>query len=418
MSTGKDELLGWIERDRDRLIDFFSRFIRARSPNPPGDTRAAAAQVRDFLESEGLPYETVAPHPEMPNLVATFAGARPGRHLVLNGHMDVFPVGEGEAWSHGPWSGAVAESSVWGRGAVDMKCGTTASIFAFAYLHRLRERLCGRLTLTVVSDEETFGPYGTRHLIERHPGVRGDCCLSGEPSGAGTIRFGERGLLWIRFTIRTPGAHGAYPHLSASATKLAAALMTDLESLTRLDAPAPDAVVATLDRAGPAIDRALGAGAAAILGRVTVNIGVLRGGLKVNMIPGECVIEADIRLPVGLAKEPVMAAVREILRRHPQAAVEEINYTAPNWCDPEHEMVAILRANAKALKGVDPQPIVALGATDMRLWRYRGIPAFVYGPPPAGMGSVDERVAIDDFLHVVRSHAASAYDYLSRPGPG
>ena len=413
MTEGKETLLAWIERDRERLIDFLSRFIQARSPNPPGDTLAAAAHVRAFLEAEQLPYEVVSVQPEMPNIIGAFSGREPGRHLVLNGHMDVFPVNEADGWSQDPWSGAVVDGKIWGRGAVDMKCGTTASLFTYAYLHRLREHLRGRLTLTVVSDEETFGPFGARHLIEHRPDVRGDCCLSGEPSDPSTVRFGERGLLWARFTVRTRGGHGAYPHMSESATKLAAALIADLESLTRMDTPAPGNVGAALHRSTEVIERALGAGAAAIIQTITVNIGVLSGGLKVNMIPSECVVEADIRLPVGVERERIMDALQSILARHPQTTMTEMNFTAPNWCDPEHEMVRLIRANAKALSGEEPQPMIGLGATDMRLWRYRGIPAYVYGPSPRGMGSVDEHVEIAEFLHVVRSHALSAYDYLT-----
>jgi succinyl-diaminopimelate desuccinylase len=56
---------------------------------------------------------------------------------------------------------------------------------------------------------------------------------------------------------------------------------------------------------------------------------------------------------------------------------------------------------------------VSLGGTDARLWRYRNIQACVYGPFPNGMGSVDEHVDIDDFLHIVRTHALSAYDFLA-----
>jgi len=95
-----------------------------------------------------------------------------------------------------------------------MKCGTTASIFTFLYLHELREELYGRLTLSAVSDEETFGPWGARYLSEHHPEVFGDCCLNGEPSSPWTLRFGEKGPLWLEFTVRTRGAHGAYTHLS------------------------------------------------------------------------------------------------------------------------------------------------------------------------------------------------------------
>ncbi len=413
MSDVKTEILDWIERDRDRLIDFLSRFIQARSPNPPGDTRKAGEHVRAFLEAEGLAHRMISPHPEMPNFIASFAGKMPGHHLVLNGHIDVFPVGENDAWAHGPWSGEVAEGCIWGRGAVDMKCGTTASIFTYAYLHRLRDRLRGRLTLTVVSDEETFGPWGARHLLEHHPEVHGDCCLNGEPSDPTTVRFGEKGPLWLTFTLRTPGAHAAYTHLSESATAIASSLIQELATLARLEASLPGNVSAVLDRSADAVDLALGRGASSVMRKVTFNVGVIRGGLKVNMIPAECSFEADFRLPIGMAKEEIMSRIREIVARYPQATMTEVNFSPPNWCDPEHEMVGILQANVKALKGFEPQPIVGLGGTDTRLWRYRDVPAYVYGPSPRVMGKVDERVEIDEFLHIVRTHALSAYDYLA-----
>jgi succinyl-diaminopimelate desuccinylase len=413
LNEGKTRILDWIERDRDRLTDFLRRFIQAPSPNPPGDTRAAADHVRGFLAAEGLAHRIVSPHVEMPNFIASFPGGSPGRHLVLNGHMDVFPVGKTDTWTHGPWSGDVADGCIWGRGAVDMKCGTTASIFSYAYLHRLRESLRGRLTLTVVSDEETFGPWGARYLMEHHPEVLGDCCLNGEPSDPSCVRFGEKGLLWLKFTVKTAGAHAAYTHLSESATQIASSLIQDLGSLPQLKASLPSNVSGLLDRAADTVDRALGAGASAVMRKVTFNVGVIHGGLKVNMIPAECSFEVDLRLPIGVAKDELMMRARAIVARYPQASLEEMNFSPPNWCDPEHEMVGILKENVKAAKGHMPQPIVGLGATDARLWRYHDVPAYVYGPSPRLMGKIDERVDIEEFLHVVRMHALSAYDYLS-----
>jgi succinyl-diaminopimelate desuccinylase len=77
-------------------------------------------------------------------------------------------------------------------------------------------------------------------------------------------------------------------------------------------------------------------------------------------------------------------------------------------------MVGIVQANAKALRGIEPQPICSLGGTDTRLWRYRNVPAYVYGPSPTGMGTGDEHVPIEDFLYIVRTHVLSAYDYLTQ----
>ena len=415
MDDTKRQLVEHIDTDRDRLITFLSQFVQAKSPNPPGDTREAAAHITAFLEAQGISYRVIDPHPEFPNIVATFEGGAPGEHLVLNGHIDCFPAGEHETWTHGgPWSGAVVDGKIWGRGVADMKCGTTAAIFTFAYLYRIREQLRGRVTLTAVSDEETFGPWGARYLMAHHPEVHGDCCLNGEPSSPLSIRFGEKGPLWLTFTVRTAGAHGAYIHVSASASKIGARLVMELEQLSDLDIALPDNVAAALARAGETIDRAQGAGASEILPRITVNIGTVQAGMKVNMIPSECVIEADIRLPVGVEKAQVLQAVDEIVRAYPEVTYEEVNYSPPSWCDPDHEMVSIIQANAKALRGIEPQPICSLGGTDTRLWRYRNVPAYVYGPFPTGMGAGDEHVPIEDFLHIVRTHLLSAYDYLTR----
>src|SRR5262249_36836052 len=159
------QILAWIEEDRQQVIDFLSAFIRIPTPNPPGDTRPACTFVTRFLDENGLASRVIAPEPTMPNVVAAFDGrSGPGRHLVLDGHMDVFPVGDGKGWTKDCWGGEVSDGRVWGRGACDMKCGTTASIFTYRYLARLKDQLAGKLTLTVVSDEETFGEWGARYL--------------------------------------------------------------------------------------------------------------------------------------------------------------------------------------------------------------------------------------------------------------
>jgi succinyl-diaminopimelate desuccinylase len=228
------------------------------------------------------------------------------------------------------------------------------------------------------------------------------------------VRFGEKGPLWLKFTIRTRGAHGAYTHISESATKIAAKFIGALERVTDVESKTPGNIEGVLAQSAEVIDKAQGAGAAEILQRVTLNTGVISGGIKVNMVPSQCTIEADIRLPVGITKDQVMAEIERVLADFPQVSMEEINFNPPSWCDPDGEMLHIVRDNVTALKGFTPEPIISLGGTDARLWRYRDIPAYVYGPFPHGMGSVDEHVEIEEFLHIVRTHVLSAYDYLNR----
>jgi succinyl-diaminopimelate desuccinylase len=411
-------LLHRIDADRERLIGFLQAFTRVDTSNPPGDTRAGAALIRDFLDRAALPYRVIAPQESMPNLIAATRFARHGRHLVLNGHIDVFPAGDRARWSHDPLSGAIVDGRLHGLGTVDMKCGTTASIFTYLYLSGLDEALRGRLTLTLVSDEETGGRWGAGYLVEHHADdVRGDCVLNGEPSSPHTIRFGEKAMFWLKLSIRTPGGHSAYPHVSKSANRIAAALIRDLETLEALAPDVPDKVARALTgpdvRAGA--ERGLGAGAAEILQAVTLNVGVMRGGVKVNMLPAACEIEADLRLPVGVDRAEVRRAIERIVARYPEVTWEEgasqrVNAT---WSDPEHPMVGHLQDAVQSLLGFRPPAIISLGGTDCRFWRAAGVPAYVYGPSPAGMGAPNESVAIDEFLHVVRTHALAAFDYLS-----
>lgn len=69
MNADKEQLLNWIEEDRDKLITFLSEFIQARSLNPPGDTREAGAHNPSFRDEQGLAYRVIDPHPEFPNII-------------------------------------------------------------------------------------------------------------------------------------------------------------------------------------------------------------------------------------------------------------------------------------------------------------------------------------------------------------
>lgn len=414
VSDCKRQALHWIDEGKATLVDFYSEFVRRASPNPPGDTRSATDHICRFLSERGLPFAVIAPKPEMPNVVGTFDFAKPGRHLALNGHIDVYPVTDPEGWQRAPFGGDVAEGRVHGRGAADMKCGTTASLAAFFFLHRLRDKLRGRLTLSAVSDEETGGRWGTGYLMEHHPEVIGDCCLNGEPGSPHVVRIGEKGPLWARFIVTGPSGHGGYPGRGVGAIMNAARLIVDLDGVTRMQPATPPALRAALEQARSAMERGLGAGVVETVQSVTLNIGKIQGGVKISLKPTECTFDVDIRLPIGIEKPALVARLEAILAQHPTARMEEIIFAAPNMSDPAGEMVGIIQGNVEQLKGFRPPPAVSIGGSDTRFWRYRGIPAYIYGPTPTGTGGSNEFVEIEEFLHVVRTHTLSAIDYLSR----
>lgn len=408
----REQLEARLDRDRDAIIRLVRDMTRIPSENPPGDTTELYAFVAAYLEERGLEYETIAPNPAWPNLLASFEGSRPGRHLILNGHLDIFPAGDRSAWSVDPYGGEIIDGKLYGRGVIDMKVGTAASILTYCYLAELRDRLPGRLTLTAVSDEESGGTWGTGYLIEHRPMLLGDCVLSGEPSTPWTVRFGEKAPLWITMTVRTPGGHGGYTHLSPNAIKVTAAIIRDLEALTELPVNMPADVRAAIEAGRELTERGLGAGATDVLQRVTLNIGTIGGGVKMNVLAADCRTEVDLRCPIGLTSSELLAAFDSVVSRYAGVSYVVEQQHEPTVCDPNHEMVGIIQRNAEAQRGIRPLPGISIGGTDCRFWRERGIPAYVYGPSPNNMGAPDEYVTLEDLLGTVRVHVLSAYDYL------
>jgi succinyl-diaminopimelate desuccinylase len=417
LDADRDRLLRWIDAETPALVDLLARFTRAASPNPPGDTREATGVLADWLDRAGLPHRLIAPLPEAPNLVASVDGARPGRHLVLNGHIDVFPCDDAHRWTRDPWGGVVADGRVHGRGVSDMKNGTAALLFTHVWLARLADGLPGRVTLTAVSDEETGGTWGAQYLVDHHPEVIGDCLLNAEPGAPTTIRFGEKGLLRFGITVRTPGCHGAYTHKSPSATRIAARLVRELEAVTALPVAMDPEVARALEEGAAEMDRIHMPGAARVMGRFSLNLGVVNGGGKVNMLPGECRLELDIRIPPGERSATARAAIERILAGFPEAELALTDLTEPTWSSPSHPMVGALASACEVACGFRPRAIASLAATDARKWREKGVPAFTYGTTATNVAMPDEYTDVAEWLGVVKTLTLAAHAWLHAEAP-
>ncbi|KAM0561363.1 hypothetical protein ACHAPJ_003243 [Fusarium lateritium] len=421
----KQSLIQAIAADADSHVQFLQKFVQAPSPNPPGDTSTAAAVIGDYLTKKNIPYELVdAQQNGLVNLVSDFQGGKgPGPRVVLNGHIDVFPVGDGSGWSRDPWSGDIVDGRLHGRGVVDMKSGTASLIIAYAALYECRHLLRGSVALCAVADEETGGKFGTKYLLEQDK-TRwgGDLMLCAEPGGLETIRFAEKGTLRLTGTVRTKGALGPYLHLSKGAIRTATGFINEvIEAVEALPVHLPEEMAEHIKKpeVRRAIDQAMGPGTVSIIDRPTVNVGVINGGLKVNMIPETCTFELDIRMPVNTVAQTVLDLIDAIIPRYQPATIEIKKQAAASnpfsYSTVNHPIIGLLKDNAQQLApNTDtPIPIPSMGGTDCKHYRYAGIPAYVYGCSPETMASVDESASIEEFHHVTKVHATTVWDFLS-----
>ncbi len=213
----KTDLLSTLNNTHPQ-IHLLQSLVQTPSPSPPGDTTAATRIITDYLRSQNIPYELISPDSSKPNIVSEFNvtaspshGNRASPRIILNGHIDTFPVDPNTpGWTRDPYSGDLENGRIHGRGVVDMKSGTASLVLAYAALYAHRHYLSGAVALCVVSDEETGGKYGTKHLLKTDKKRwGGDMMLSAEPSGM-SVRFSEKGTLRMRGVVACRGAHGAY----------------------------------------------------------------------------------------------------------------------------------------------------------------------------------------------------------------
>ncbi|KAJ9608573.1 hypothetical protein H2204_015678, partial [Knufia peltigerae] len=415
-------LLQALDADKDAQIRMLQEFVQAPSPNPPGSTAAAAAVLTSYLESQAIPYEVLSAQAGCPNIVSDFQGGKgEGPRVVLNGHIDVFPAGDASGWARDPWSGDIEDGRIYGRGVVDMKSGTVSLLIAYASLFRRREMLRGSVAFCAVSDEETGGKWGTKWLLDRDcRRWGGDLMLSAEPSGR-SIRFSEKGTLRLTCTVKTKGAHGAFTNLSKGAVRTSAFFIKEVvEAIESMSFDMPGELSRQLAKPDvqKVADTVMGAGTHTILGRPTVNIGTIKGGLKVNMIPETCISEFDVRMPAGLTRERVLEVIGNIIPNYEDAEIElsihEAHSNPASFSQLSHPMIDLLAKNAKLVdpEADQPVPILSIGATDCKHYRYRGIPAYVYGCSPKTMAQTNEFALISEFLHVTKVHAAATWDFL------
>jgi succinyl-diaminopimelate desuccinylase len=411
----RGDLLAAIDKRRDEALDLVSGLVKRPSENPPGDVRAATEYLAGWLRERSLSPRLIETNPAegLLNLVVEVEGAGPGRHVILNGHTDTFPVGDRALWSADPFSGSVSDGRIHGRGVADMKGGLAASIVAFTLLAARREAWRGRLTLAVVCDEETMGPWGANWLVDRDPKLTGDAVIIGEPSSPKTIRFGERGFVWLRVTTRGRSSHAAYPHHGWNAIAAMTRLLAELKDLELRPWPVPEDFLRTIDAARATTDELLGAGTTDVLSSVNVNLGTIRGGTKINLTADACEAEVDIRLPPGVGGAAMLQHVGRIVRAHRGAEYAVVRRSEPNYSPPEHPLFTLMTRNVAATTGTAPGLTIGAPATDSRVFRRAGMPVAVFGPRPYNLGAADESITVADYLDTIRVHGLTALDYLT-----
>ncbi len=409
----KDELLASIDKSSKELLELASNLIKIKSVNPPGDMTEIAAFIQDLLEENGLKVERIEPEPGRITLISSIGSG--DKELVLNGHMDVVPVGDPTRWSFDPFSGKIVDGYLLGRGASDMKGGLAGLIWAFIKASKYESLFNGKLTLVVVPDEETGGLYGTKYLVDN--GIHlGTSVIIGEPTGIDFIDVGQKGILWLKMVFHGKPTHGSLaPYVGDNAVFKACSLLAEIrDAVTKLESNPPEDIKPVIEESMKIAEKLIGIkGIGIILRKPSFNLGIIKGGVKTNIVPDTCEAHIDIRLPIGLPSSRVLETIKEKTRGE-NVDIEVLTRYEANYTSPNSEIVKIVEENISRIVGVKPKVFVQWASSDARFYRLKGIPTIHYGPAIVeGIHGYDEKVKAEDIVKASKVYAASIIDYLT-----
>ena len=404
-----------VSSHRSILIDLCSRLVQVPSESPQSDTREIVNEIKSILENIGG-VEVTCHTKEEPivNLVARLKGSSPGKRLIFNGHLDTYPVGDASLWSNDPFSGHTDNGRLYGRGSSDMKGGIASYLLTFMIMAELKDSWSGELVMTLAGDEETMGVKGTKYLLETVPHASGDAMISGDVGTAKVLRFGEKGLMWIELQATGTPSHGAHVHKGENAIdRLVEGIDRLNKELGLIKVNAPKEVTEAIEKSSAVSESYSGQGETEVLQKVTVNFGVIEGGISPNLIPAKASAQGDIRLPVGVKLEEVKQKIKEIVDSIDGLTYRIFRQYEANCSDINHEIFSLTAANVKHITGEEPVLTMRVGASDSRHYRIsKNIPSVNCGLNAYNLGGPDEYIEIDELVDLAEIHLLTAFDYL------
>ena len=413
-------------------VELLSRYLKIDTTNPPGNENLGVAFFAEIFDREGIPYKTYEPASSRGSIMSVLPGTGEKGAVILLNHIDVVPANADE-WSVHPFSGAIKEGYVYGRGALDMKGQGILELMAFLEFSRKGLTPCRDLIFLAVADEEAGGANGVQHILNNHgEDIQADLVINEGGYGVSDvlpdrplfmIATAEKGVCRVKLKRSGPPGHGSTPHGENALEKLVQGLSRLLAKenpviITPLIAEYfrqigsswtflqpylkdgdPETLIEILTREGmlniPQMSAML---------KNTISLNLMHAGNKVNVIPSSAEAELDIRLLPGADPDSVIAEIKKHLADE-NIRVESAGASRASESSMETE-------DFKIIKDVHfahfPEALVVasllFGASDSRFFRKKNIPC--YGVCPVLLSleelgrihGIDERISEENMI--------------------
>lgn len=352
------------------------------------DDKGCQKLICDRLGKLGFKCETLQ-FGEVTNLWARRGDSGPV--LAFAGHTDVVPTGPLEHWHSDPFKPEIRDGYLYARGAADMKSSIACMIIACEKFIEQCPDHQGSIAFLITSDEEGPAVDGTVRVIEtlEQRGEKIDWALVGEPSSTDrvgdVVKNGRRGSLSARLTIRGIQGHVAYPHLARNPVHEAAPALAELANTV-------------WDEGNE------------FFPKTSFQISNIQAGTgATNVIPGEVVVDFNLRFSTCLTPQGIQQQIEQILHRHELDFSIDWNLSGLPFLTAEGALVEAAQKAILEVSGQETELSTAGGTSDGRFIAPTGAQVLELGPVNESIHKLNENVKVEDietlseiYLHILR----------------
>src|SRR6185503_6414296 len=335
----------------------------------------------------GLQVRTVEPKPARPSVIGVLHSGRSGRSLMLNAHYDTVGV-DGMAE---PFSAAMRDGKLYGRGAYDMKGSLAASMTAAKALADSGALNAGRVVIAAVADEE-YGSIGTAAVIRE---ITTDAAIVTEPTAL-KVCLAHKGYLWIEVETQGRAAHGSRFQEGIDANMRMGRFLAELERLERDLRTRPGH---------------------ALVGPPSLHAAMISGGTGLSTYAASCRLQIVRRTVPGETESQAIGEIQAIADKlgaadsSLHASVRAFFVREPFEVAPNARIVEVVDRAAGEVLGREAAHFGDTPWMDAALLSAAGVETVVIGPAGAGAHASEEWVDIESVEQLARILVRAALDY-------
>ncbi len=386
-----DQLVSYIQRHEDKIVQLASDLINANTVNPPGNEYLAVNIIEKYFNKHDIRYDTFEKIAGRTNIVGYIGNGNP--KLIVACHLDVVPPGEG--WKTDPFKSVVKNGRIYGRGSNDNKGQMATMLVLAGFLKENESRLNGNLLLIGAADEEKGSRLGLEYLLDEC-GVSADYAII--PDVANNMKIidvGEKGALFLDITSYGKQAHGSTPEKGNNAIWNMIELLNQLKTMK------------------------FKYSSHELFSPPSLNLGNISGGETHNIVPAKCEAKLDIRYLPGETEKEILNNINEMIssiKKNNSTAkfnIEVVTHLPPTQVSADNPLISLISKHTESILGTKPIPVGFSGVTVSKQLIEKDIMAVGFGPGDEDQSHIsNESIAIQELIDFGKIMGLVIFDIL------